>query len=133
MISWPLQKALYQRLAADAALMEEIGDPPRLYDDPPPDAAFPYVVLGEARAAPVPGADGLFEHDLRLHVHSRHAGRRDVKRILDRLYDALEGADFPVEGARLVSARFVFADVFRREEGVFTGVARFRLVTEETP
>lgn len=128
--SWPLQKALYLALAGDAGLKGEIGDPPRLYDDPPAGAAFPYVLLGEAREAPISGHDGAFEHDLRLQIYSRHGGRREVKRVIAALHDALHDAALDVEGARLVSLRFVFADIFRRDGALFAGVARFRAVTE---
>lgn len=131
-MSWPLQKALYAHLVSDTGLKSELGDPPRLYDDPPKDAAFPYVVIGEARAEPLAGLEGGFVHDIRLQIYSRHAGRRDVKRLIDLLYDALHEASFAVEGARLVDCRFVLGDVFRRDATgeAYHGVARFRVMTE---
>jgi len=128
--AWPLQKAVYLALAADAALKAEIGDPPRLYDDAPASAAFPYVLLGETRESPLAGHEAGFEHDLRFHVFSKHGGRREVKRILAALYDALHDAELDVEGARLVSMRFVFSDIFRRDPELYAGAARFRAVTE---
>jgi hypothetical protein len=127
---WTLQKAVFARLMADAGLKAEIGDPPRLYDDPPADAVFPYVLLGEARVSPLAGVDGGLEHEIRLQIFSRYAGRREVKRIIDALYDALHEADFAVEGATLVNIRFVFGDAFRRAgTETYQGVARFRAVT----
>lgn len=130
--SWPLQQALYAHLSADAGLKAEIGDPPRLYDDPPKTAAFPYVVIGEARTEPLAGLDGGFIHDIRVQIYSKHAGRREVKRIIDALYDALHEASFPIGGASLVDCRFVTGDVFRRDATgeAYHGVARFRVVTE---
>lgn len=131
--SWALQKAVYARLAADAPLAAEIGTPPRIYDAPPADAAFPYIVLGEGHAAPLAGHEAASEHDVRIGIVSRHAGRRDIRRIADRLYDALHDADFPVEGHRLVNCRFVFADAFRRgETHTHTGAVRFRAVIEKS-
>ncbi|MEQ8177931.1 MAG: DUF3168 domain-containing protein [Amphiplicatus sp.] len=130
--AWPLQQAVYLALAGDAALKAEIGDPPRLYDDAPANAAFPYVLLGETRTAPLAGCETGFEHDLRFHVFSKHGGRRELKRILAALYDALHDADLDIEGARLVSMRFVFSDIFRRDPQVYAGAARFRAVTEES-
>lgn len=127
-LSWPLQQALYQHLSGDADLAALLGAPPRIYDAPPPSAAMPYVVLGESRASPLAGADGAFEHDLRLRIVSRHEGRREVRRVIDALCEALHEAQFPVEGASLIDCRFVFADVFRRESEVHHGVARFRIV-----
>ena len=129
--SFALQKSVYEWLAANPDIRDEIGDPPRLYDEPPSDAAFPYVVLGETRVSKVPGWPGGAEHDLRFSIYSRHAGRRDVKRILGVLVKALHEADFPLEGAILVNCRFVFGEIFRRDLGdVFEGLARFRVTTE---
>lgn len=129
--TWALQQAVYEVLAADAGLIEELGDPPRLYDDAPKAAVFPYVLLGETRESAIAGDDGLFEHDIRLQIFSKHGGRKEVKRIADRLYDALQDADLAIEGARLVSLRFVFADAFRRDGGeTYQGAVRFRAVTE---
>ena len=130
--AWALQKALYAHLAADAGVLAELGDPPRIHDEAPPGAALPHVVLGEGSARPVPGLDGGVEHEIRLLVHSRHQGRREVKRIIDVLHDALHDAAFAVEGASLVNIRHVFSDVFRRsDDGTYLGVARFRAVTQE--
>lgn len=128
---WELQRAVYARLIADAGLIAEIGDPPRLYDDPPAEAAFPYITIGESRAKEWPGVDGGLEHELRLHVFSRYAGRKEIKRILAALYDALHEAALTLTGHRLVNIRYVFGDAFRRQDGeTYQGVARFRAVTE---
>lgn len=130
-VSWSLQKAVFAQLAADAGVKAELGDPPRIYDAPPSDAVYPYAVLGEGRASPLDGVDGGVEHEIRIGIFSRYQGRREVKRILDALYDALHEASFAVDGAHLVSSRFVFADVFARDaQGGFSGVARFRVVTQ---
>ncbi len=129
---WELQKAIYQTLSADAALKAEIGDPARIFDDPPPDAVFPYLTLGEARMSDWKGVDGGAEHDVKLYVFSRYAGRREVKRILGAVYDALHEAALTLAGHDLINIRFVFADAFRRSDGeTYQGVARFRAVTME--
>ena len=128
---WELQKAVYQTLAADAALQAEIGDPARIFDDPPPDALFPYLTLGEARATDWKGVEGGLEHDVKLYVFSRYAGRREVKRILGAVYDALHEEALTVAGHDFINIRFVFADAFRRSDGeTYQGVARFRAVTQ---
>lgn len=130
--AWALQKALYAHLAADAGIIAELGDPPRIHDEAPPAAAFPYVVLGDGQTRPLAGVDGAVEHDIRLTVFSRHQGRREVKRLIDCLHDALHDASFAVDGAHLVNLRYVFGDVFRRsDDGTYLGVAKFRAVTQE--
>lgn len=128
---WSLQRAVYAHLRADAGLAAEIGDPPRVYDDPPDDAVFPYLALGETRARDWPGVVGGLEHEIRLYAFSRHAGRREVKRIIAAVYDALHEAPLAPDGLHLVSLRFVFADAFQRQDGeTYQGVARFRAVTQ---
>ncbi|WP_375203644.1 DUF3168 domain-containing protein [Hyphococcus sp.] len=127
---WELQKAVYLTLRADAGVKAEVGDPARIFDDPPPEALFPYLTLGEARASDWKGVEGGLEHDLRLYVFSRYAGRREVKRILSAVYDALHDAALTLSGHDLINIRFVFADAFRRNDGeTYQGVARFRAVT----
>jgi len=126
-----LQKVLYETLAADAGVKAEVGDPARIYDDPPREAIFPYLTLGETRANAWAGVEGGFEHDIRLHVFSRYAGRREVKRIIGAVYDALHDASLTLAGHALVNIRFVFGDAFRRSDGeTYHGVARFRAVTQ---
>lgn len=130
-IQWELQKAIYQHLSADAAVKAEIGEPARIFDDPPQGTAFPYMTLGEAKATDWKGVDGGLEHDLKLYVFSRYAGRREVKRILGVVYDALHDAGLALAGHSLINIRFVFGDVFRRQDGeTYQGVARFRAVTQ---
>ena len=46
--SWALQQAVFTALTADAGVIALLGSPPRIYDDPPRDAALPYAVIGEA-------------------------------------------------------------------------------------
>lgn len=130
-VQWPLQVALYTALQDYTPLAAELGDPPRIFDDPPAAAALPYLILGEGRASDYPGLAGGAEHDIRVSVFSRHGGRKEIKRLLDLVVEALHETDFAIEGARLVQCRFVFSDVFRRRDGaLFEGLARFRAVTE---
>jgi hypothetical protein len=126
-----LHQAVYAALSSNLVIRMELGDPPRLYDDVPKGAAFPYVIVGEGRAKPLAGVDGAFEHELTIAIVSRHAGRAEVRRLIDALYDALHEASFPVSGHRLVGIRFVFADAVRRgENDLYRGAVRFRAVTE---
>ena len=126
-----MHKAVLAALAANAGVKAALGDPPRLYDDAPPGAAFPYAILGEGRASPLAGLDGAVEHDIRIGIFSRHAGRAEIRRLIDAVYDALHEAAFAIEGHRLVGIRFVFADAFRRgADDLYQGAVRFRAVTE---
>lgn len=128
---WALQRAIYQRLSAAPGVQALIGAPARIYDDPPKGAEMPYLVIGPTQISDWAGVDRGLQHDLRLHVFSVYAGRREVKEIMGAVYDALHDADFAVDGCRLVNIRFVFADaVRRRDAGAYQGVMRYRAVTQ---
>lgn len=128
---WALQRAVYQQLAADPGVTDLVGEPARIYDAPDAGAAFPYIVIGETRVTDWAGVPGGLEHDLRLDLHSRYEGRREVKALANAVYDALQDADLAVDGHRLVAMRFVFADAFPRlaDQG-FRGAVRFRALTQ---
>lgn len=129
---WALQKAIYAALAADAALKALIGDPPRLYDFAPSKAVFPHVAFGDARETKIPGADQLIEHDVRINIHSRYEGRREVKDIVTAILSAIDDVPLIVPGYALISLRATFSDVIhRREPDAWQGVIRFRAVTEK--
>lgn len=128
--SWALQKAVYAALEADPALIALIGDPPRLYDATPTNARYPFVIIGESRLRDYAGIDGALEHEIRIAIYSRYAGRREVKEISAAIYDALHEADLSLPQTALVNIRFVFADALRNADGeTFYGAVRFRVVT----
>ena len=45
--SWALQQAVFAALGADADVKAALGDPPRIFDAVPRDAAFPFAVIGD--------------------------------------------------------------------------------------
>lgn len=127
-----LAAAVRAAAAEDRTVRDLLGDPPRLYDDAPPDAAFPYVTLGrlESRAADSAANAGL-EQYMTLHVWSRYGGRAEALDIIAALRSALHDADLLIPGRRLVFLLAVFADVFRAGDGRSThGVLRLRALTE---
>jgi hypothetical protein len=118
--------------AASAAVRALIGDPPRLYDDPPLDVVFPYVTVGrvESRTADASASAGT-EHALTLHVWSRHGGRAEALDVIAALRTALHDSAATVPGYRLVFLFAVFADVFRSGDGRTThAVLRLKAMTE---
>ena len=78
--------------AADAALNAVLGGP-KIYDEPPRAAAFPYVPLGETRVNDYSTGDGPGEeHQLTLHAWSRQGGTREAHLIAGTLLAALDDA-----------------------------------------
>ena len=126
-----LRAAVHDALAADAALTALLGGP-KIYDEPPRAAAFPYVTLGETRIADYStGSETGEEHQLTLHAWSRQGGHREAHLIAGALLAALDEAPLPLADNHLVNFRFSVADVRREADGrTYHALVRFRAVTE---
>lgn len=129
--SWALQTSIHARLTADAALLGLIGGP-RVFDDVPRGAAFPYVTFGLTSEKDwSTGTEDGTEHIVTLHVWSRGAGRHEAGNILAAIRGALHDQALALAGHRLVNLRQEFADVRRDPDGeTFHGIVRLRAVTE---
>ena len=126
-----LRAAIHEALVADGALTALLGGP-KVYDEPPRAAAFPYVTLGEARVADYStGTETGEEHQLTLHAWSRQGGHREAHLITGALLQALDDAPLTLSGHRLINLRFALADVRREADGrTYHALVRFRAVTE---
>ena len=117
---------------ADVAVKAALGDPARIYDDPPPNVTFPYVTIGriESRPSDASAAEAI-EHALTLHCWSRYGGRTEALQVIGALRDVLHNAPLDAEGRRLVFLFAQFSDVFRSGDGCTThGVLRLKALTE---
>jgi hypothetical protein len=126
-----LRAAVHDALAADSALNALLGGP-KVYDEPPRAAAFPYVTLGETRVLDwSTGTDTGEEHQLTLHAWSRQGGHREAHLITGALLQALDDASLTLADHRLINFRFAVADVRRDADGrTYHALVRFRAVTE---
>jgi hypothetical protein len=126
-----LRVAIHHALAADGGLIAALGGA-RVYDEPPRNAAFPYVTLGEARIVDASADDGpTQEHQLTLHAWSRQGGHKEAHVITGALLQALDDAPLSPDGHRLVNLRFAIADIRREADGrTYHALVRFRAVTE---
>ncbi len=129
---WPLQKAIFAALSADSTLALLIGDPPRVYDDPPADSDLPYVQIGDGSETDWSTAtEAGAEHQLTIHVWSRAGGRMEARAVLAAIYDVLHEAALALDSNRLVNLRFALSQVWRENDGeTYHGTARYRAVTE---
>ncbi|HXJ01307.1 MAG TPA: DUF3168 domain-containing protein [Micropepsaceae bacterium] len=132
---WPLQKAIFAALSADSTLALLIGDPPRIYDDPPGEVELPYVQIGDGTESDWSTATETgAEHQVSIHVWSRAGGRMEARAILSVIYDALQDAALTLDSNRLVNLRFALSQVWRENDGeTYHGTARYRAVTEPSP
>jgi hypothetical protein len=126
-----LRAAIHDALIADGALTSILGGP-KVYDEPPRAASFPYVTIGEARITDFStGTEEGAEHQLTLHAFSRQGGHREAHMIAGALLQALDDAPLSPDGHRLVNLRFSVADVRRAADGrTYHALIRFRAVTE---
>jgi Protein of unknown function (DUF3168) len=126
-----LRAAVHDALTNDPALVATLGGA-KIYDEPPREAAFPYVTLGEMRVADFSsGSEPGLEHQLTLHAWSRQGGQREAHVIAGALLQALDDAPLALSGHRLVNFRFAVADVRREADGrTYHALVRFRAVTE---
>lgn len=120
---WELQKAMF--LLLDTALAAPV------YDHVPAEAAFPFVVVGDATASEWGAGDLAGEqHALSVHIWSRYQGRMEMKQLMGAVKAALDGAPLALSGHHLVDVRFVFADEFPDPDGISRhGLLRFRAIT----
>jgi hypothetical protein len=126
-----LRAAIHDALVADGALTALLGGP-KVYDEPPKGAVFPYVTLGDARASDFSTAsDPGEEHRFTLHAWSRQGGHREAHMIAGALLQALDDAPLAPDGCHLVNLRFSVADIRREADGrTYHALVRFRAVTE---
>ena len=126
-----LRAAIHDALVADGALTALLGGP-KVYDEPPKSAQFPYVTLGEARVTDFStGTEPGEEHRLTLHAWSRQGGHREAHLIAGALLAALDDAPLALADHRLINFRFAVADVRREADGrTYHALVRFRAVTE---
>ncbi|MDO9414025.1 MAG: DUF3168 domain-containing protein [Pseudolabrys sp.] len=126
-----LRAAVHSALAANSTLTSVLGGP-KIYDEPPKQAAFPYVTLGEARIADFStGTESGAEHQLTLHAWSRQGGHKEAHVIAGALLQALDDAPLTLSGHSLINLRFAVADVRREADGrTYHALVRFRAVTE---
>ena len=127
-----LQKGLIARLKADETLQALLGEPARIWDEPPAQPGFPHLRIGPSQSWPVRAEDCGIEHQLTLHCASRFAGTEEARAICAAVRARLEGAGIEVDGIRTISLRVTFTDIFRSADLRRTyGVIRVRAVTED--
>ena len=132
---WPLQQAVYGALVGDSAMQSLLGDPARVFDHVPQGSAFPYLVIGDSRAAPFDTkTEAGLDQRLTLHSWSRYRGLKQIKEIMAAVLDVLDGQTLAVSGHVLILLRFEFATTFVDDDGLTRhGVQRFRALTQPIP
>lgn len=125
-----LVRGLISRLGADPAVTALLGDPPRVWDEPPAEAVTPWLRIGRGESRPVPADGGGMEHRLSLGCVSRFGGAEEARAVCAAVRAALDDAEVVADGVRAVSLRTTFTDVFRSGDGRRTyGVIRLACIS----
>lgn len=136
-LAWPLQEALYQRIAADPACTQHFGA--RIYDAPLPfgvedEPDGVYLILGDEEVSDWSTAtDEGAVHVLTLAIHAPRRGFADAKRAAADVSDLLLGAEWTLSRGRVVNVRFVSARTRREDASSLRRIEmRLRFVLEDT-
>jgi hypothetical protein len=127
-----VQQAVYSKLSGDSDVQALLGNPARIYDHVPPEAAFPYLVFGAVVARPFDDKDRTgFEQTITLDIWSRYRGGKEVKDIMQTIYSALHRTSLSVSGQVFISCEFASSDVTPESDGLtYRGEARFVVITQ---
>lgn len=123
-----LQRALYEALTGDAALMAAIAG---VWDHVPETAQRPYVVIGESflRDWSMKGLAG-HEHRLTLHAYSQAAGQSQTHVLLAHIGRILAAASLHMPTHHLVGLWPLSSRVLKPGDGLsHHGIAEFRALT----
>jgi hypothetical protein len=124
-----VQVAVYNQLSTNAPLLALVNN---VYDEIPQKSDYPYVAVGD---------DTLIEWDtdtfrgteatVVVHSWSRYDGRREVKSIMDAVYNALHRQVFDIPGGVMVLSNVEFQETFLESDGrTRHGVQRVRLIVQ---
>lgn len=115
-----LQKAIYDRLVADAAVGDLVGD--RIYDGPPTDAAMPYVSFGSTDWYEDGDATGCIAarvETVQIDCWSQLQGRkRGAKALVDAVAKALHRSSMTFETNALGWIRVTRTQVLDDPDGI---------------
>lgn len=130
---WALQKALYQRLSTDAGVVAALGGP-KVFDDVPRAATFPYVTFGAARSDDWSTGDSEGrEHIAVVNVWSRAGGRREALTVAEAIRAALAAGDLTLNGHRVVLMRLEAVETRRGADGeTYQASLRLKVLSEAT-
>ena len=132
--SWALQTAIFAALSMDANVKSVLGDPPRIYDEVPRNAAMPYLVIGDGKESDwSTSTDTGTEHALVLHVWSRARGRKESKIVAATVRDVLDDASLALTGHTLIGIKHQSTEFLRQTDGqTYHAIMKFRALTEPT-
>ncbi len=132
--SFELQKSVFSAL--NGASITDAGGSAitGVFDDVPQDTAYPYIVIGEETASNISTKTlDMHEHTLTIHTWSQYRGRKEIKVIMEQIYDTLNNASLSVSGGQAVNMKQEFLTTLVDADGITRhGIMRFRAVVSDS-
>ena len=100
--SFDLQTIVYTTLNNDSTLDGLVGNN-KIFDNVPQDTAYPYVVINNESAINrgTQTLDGN-QYTIDLEVWSQYRRKKEIKEIMERIYNLFNNATYSVSGASMV-------------------------------
>jgi hypothetical protein len=121
-----VQQSIYEALTPALA-------PVPVFDEAGPNAAYPYVTIGEVIGGESDTLDKeAVDLELTIHTWSRQAGMLEISTIMATVKDTLHRKSLPASGFQWVTTIWIYAQTLRDPDGKTRhGVSRFRVMTFE--
>lgn len=117
--SFDLQSAIFSLLSGDSTLDGLIGNN-KIFDSiAPQDTAYPYVIIGleTMRDVGTKTLDGNV-YNVDIDVWSQYRGQKEIKEIMERIYNLLNNATISVSDASSVMSYVVNAVTLTEVDGI---------------
>lgn len=116
--SFDLQSAIYTTLNNDSTLDGLVGDN-KIFDNVPQDTSYPYVVIGleSARDVGTKTKDGKI-YNVDIEVWSQYRGQKEIKEVMERVYNLFNNATISVSGASSVMSFVITTTTLVEADGL---------------
>lgn len=116
---WDVQTGIYSKLSGDSTVTDLLADADSVYDHVPQDSVFPYITIGEVDSADFSTKDFQGqEHEIKIKVWSRYRGEKEVKQIMEAVYDSLHLQSITMSSNDLILLRFMDAEARLESDGL---------------
>lgn len=121
------QKAVFQRLQTDEALMSAING---IHDYVPDETDFPYIVFGRSYSEPYKTKTSIGERiELQIEIWSATKGKEETINII-KLMEAALTEELTVEDAFLISQEVKSREVLEEAIDLFHGTIVFEILLD---
>jgi hypothetical protein len=132
---WPLQKAVFERLAQDPIIKTMVGvdeeENAHVYDEVKEGAQLPFITIGDDTVNPY-DTKTYYGEDLTLTLHTWSAGpgKTETKRIMDAVLQAITAMPLIIPGFSVEGIEREFLETLNDGE-VYHGICRFRVYIKQ--